>query len=102
MPAHGFVVITNMENAASGIAEIPADNAADEYCNISIFPNPASSYIRVNSNDVDRIEVYSLAGQMVASATGDNQMDISALTAGTYIVRIYTSQGVQAQKLLKR
>ena len=102
VPAHGFVVITNMENAASGIAEIPADNAADEYCNISIFPNPASSYIRVNSNDVDRIEVYSLAGQMVASATGDNQMDISALTAGTYIVRIYTSQGVQAQKLLKR
>ena len=49
-----------------------------------------------------RIEVYSLAGQLVASVTGDNGMDISALTAGTYIVRIYTSQGVQAQKLLKR
>ena len=101
VPAHAFVVITNMENAASGIIEIPADNAG-EYSNISIFPNPASNHICVNSDDVNRIEVYSLTGQLVASVTGDNGMDISALTAGTYIVRIYTSQGVQAQKLLKR
>lgn len=100
LPAHSFIVITNMEHAV-GVEEIEADGM-EGYRNISIFPNPASNFIQVNSSDVNRIEVYSLAGQMVAACEGENMMDISALTAGTYIVRIYTPQGVQAQKLLKR
>lgn len=100
LPAHSFIVITNMEHAV-GVEEIEADGT-EGYRNISIFPNPASNFIQVNSSDVNRIEVYSLAGQMVAANEGENMMDISALTAGTYIVRIYTPQGVQAQKLLKR
>ena len=100
LPAHSFIVITNMEHAV-GVEEIEADGT-EGYRNISIFPNPASNFIQVNSSDVNRIEVYSLAGQMVAASEGENMMDISALTAGTYIVRIYTPQGVQAQKLLKR
>lgn len=100
LPAHSFIVITNMEHAV-GVEEIEADGM-EGYRNISIFPNPASNFIQVNSSDVNRIEVYSLAGQMVAANEGENMMDISALTAGTYIVRIYTPQGVQAQKLLKR
>lgn len=100
LPAHSFIVITNMEHAV-GVEEIEADGM-EGYRNISIFPNPASNFIQVNSSDVNRIEVYSLAGQMVAASEGENMMDISALTAGTYIVRIYTPQGVQAQKLLKR
>ena len=100
LPAHSFIVITNMEHAV-GVEEIEADGT-EGYRNISIFPNPASNFIQVNSSDVNRIEVYSLAGQMVAASEGENMMDISALTVGTYIVRIYTPQGVQAQKLLKR
>lgn len=100
LPAHSFIVITNMEHSV-GVEEIEADGT-EGYRNISIFPNPASNFIQVNSSDVNRIEVYSLAGQMVAASEGENMMDISALTAGTYIVRIYTPQGVQAQKLLKR
>ena len=100
LPAHSFIVITNMEHAV-GVEEIEADGT-EGYRNISIFPNPASNFIQVNSSDVNRIEVYSLAGQMVSASEGENMMDISALTAGTYIVRIYTPQGVQAQKLLKR
>lgn len=100
LPAHSFIVITNMEHAV-GVEEIEADGM-EGYRNISIFPNPASNFIQVNSSDVNRIEVYSLAGQMVAASEGENMMDISAFTAGTYIVRIYTPQGVQAQKLLKR
>ena len=100
LPAHSFIVITNMEHAV-GVEEIEADGT-EGYRNISIFPNPAANFIQVNSSDVNRIEVYSLAGQMVAASEGENMMDISALTAGTYIVRIYTPQGVQAQKLLKR
>ena len=98
LPAHSFIVITNMEKA-TGINDIAGDAAEG---NVSIFPNPATNYIQVNSNDVNRIEVYSLAGQMVAANNDANTIDVSPLTAGTYIVRIYTSQGVKAQKLMKR
>ena len=56
----------------------------------------------VNSNDVESIEVYNLSGQLVATSNGANSMDVSSLAAGNYIVRIFTPQGVQAQKLMKR
>ncbi len=101
LPAHSFVVITNMEDAA-GIDEIYADGVENNN-DITIYPNPADDYIHVNSNDVNCIEIYSLTGQLVAvNASGDNGLDISHLSTGNYIVRIYTSQGVQAQKLMKR
>ena len=97
LPAHCFVVITNIENA--GIDEIAADDAND---NISIYPNPATDYVQVSSTDVERIEVYSLTGQLVATCTGCNTIDVSSLVAGNYIVRVHTPQGIETEKLMKR
>ena len=97
LPAHCFVVITNIENA--GIDEIAADDAND---NISIYPNPATDYVQVSSTDVERIEVYSLTGQLVATCTGCNTIDVSSLVAGNYIVRVHTPQGIETENLMKR
>ena len=99
LPQHCFVVIGN-EEAYNGVDDV--EIGSDEYANISIFPNPAADYITVNSNDVERIEIYSLSGQLVAASEGVNTMEVSQLAAGNYIVRIFTPQGVQAQKLMKR
>ena len=98
LPQHCFVVIGN-EDAYNGVDDV---EIGGDYNNITIFPNPAADYIYVNSNDVESIEVYSLSGQLVATSNGANSMDVSSLAAGNYIVRIFTPQGVQAQKLMKR
>ena len=98
LPQHCFVVIGN-EDAYNGVDDVEIGGA---YNNSTIYPSPAADFTYVNSKDVERIEVYSLSGQLVAISEGVNTMDISSLAAGNYIVRIFTPQGVQAQKLMKR
>ena len=99
VPAHSYAVITNLADA-TGVNDIVADKVED--AKVSIFPNPASNFIQVNSNDVARLEVYNLAGQLLNVVEGVNMMDVSSLPQGHYIVKIFTSQGVQVQKLMKK
>jgi hypothetical protein len=53
---------------------------------ISIYPNPTSSIITLNSDKEYDIEVYDMAGNKVMALTG-NTIDMSHLSSATYIVK---------------
>lgn len=78
---------------ASGVAET------------KIFPNPATSYVTVVSDQaINTIEVYSMgSGSLVRSATGAGNLsvtvDIDGLAAGMYIVKV---NGLSSHKLIKK
>ncbi|NCC74507.1 MAG: T9SS type A sorting domain-containing protein, partial [Sphingobacteriia bacterium] len=62
-------------------------------CLIEVFPNPANSYIVVNSHGVmfpQRVDIFSVSGQQVMSheINGMETIDISALQPGVYYLRI--------------
>ncbi|MGD9494477.1 MAG: YCF48-related protein [Bacteroidales bacterium] len=62
-------------------------------CLIEVFPNPANSYIVVNSHGVmfpQRVDIFSVCGQQVMSheINGVETIDISALQPGVYYLRI--------------
>ncbi len=59
-----------------------------------IFPNPAKNVFTISAENVDRFEIYTISGQRVTNSVSINplegtaaQVDVSALAAGTYIVR---------------
>jgi hypothetical protein len=53
---------------------------------VSVYPNPASDIINFTQK-VNRAEIISVTGAVVKSATNSEQMDVSGLPQGLYIIR---------------
>lgn len=77
----------------SGVKEIDAQA-------ISIFPNPASNFIKIkgieDANNVNSIEVFSIIGKEVLrkeiSSLNDLKIDIQNLDHGVYLVKLFDSK----------
>jgi L-ascorbate metabolism protein UlaG (beta-lactamase superfamily) len=70
----------------------------------NIFPNPASNYFWLNqalSSDL-KIQIYDLHGMLLLDKYHlTNQIDISNLKRGIYIVKLFDSKEVVTSKLIK-
>ena len=62
-----------------------------EDVSVSIFPNPSSTYVTIESNatDVQEYTIYSVLGEKVMNGIlNSNRIDISVLPSSSYILRI--------------
>ncbi|MGB4205893.1 MAG: T9SS type A sorting domain-containing protein [Bacteroidales bacterium] len=74
-----------------------------------IFPNPTKHYLNIKANNIYHgapllLEVYSLTGDKVESmimTTSSATVDLSALKAGMYIIRIYHDNDIWISKIGK-
>lgn len=66
------------------------------------YPNPTANLITVNVNDeIKNVTIYNVIGAKLMS-TSSNQMDISHLASGTYIIKVITEKGIGTQKIIKK
>jgi len=56
---------------------------------IKIYPNPATSVINIEASVVVNIVVTSLDGKVVIRADRSNQVDVSNLAGGMYMIMVY-------------
>lgn len=65
----------------------PVNSSNDE---VNVYPNPVKSNqtLYIQSDDLDKVEVYTSTGMKVMTDF-INQLDISDLTTGMYIVKVY-------------
>lgn len=68
---------------ATGIATTNKNNL-----NVVISPNPAQNFIHVDVKTAVTASIYSLEGKLLNTIENAQQIDISALSAGTYILRV--------------
>jgi hypothetical protein len=71
---------------------------------IKVYPNPVSDILNITSEKVviESVSVYSLAGQQLISPTENfENIDVSSLSEGIYLLEIYTENGRQVQKFIK-
>ncbi|MBQ0130548.1 MAG: T9SS type A sorting domain-containing protein, partial [bacterium] len=54
----------------------------------NLYPNPANDMISVNGEGFEKAEIYNIAGQKVMESN-DNQIDVEALQAGVYMVKVF-------------
>lgn len=78
-----------------------------DFTAVSVYPNPASDVVVVNSkNTIKNIEVYNTLGQVVLSQeanTNNISLDITNLTQGNYFVKVTTADNViTTQKVVVR
>lgn len=70
---------------------------------LNIYPNPTADHVYVMGAVAETlVSLYSIDGQLLhqtqATATGEATIDMTALTAGTYILRV----GTESQRIIKR
>jgi ELWxxDGT repeat protein len=80
---------------------LATDNFQLSDSRISLFPNPSKNYFELsNELAIEKVEVYSLQGQLVKSFEFQNQYDIANLSKGMYLVKVNTTEGSLSKSLI--
>ena len=73
---------------------------------VSIFPNPTTGIVTISNQDnltIDKIEILDILGKTVSVKTDNtSQVDISHLSNGIYIFKIYSGETVFQKKIIKQ
>ena len=66
-----------------------------------IYPNPASGYVYINTNNPANYQIYNTQGKMVLNGNTQNttKIDISLLPAGAYFIKIISDNEVVFKQL---
>jgi hypothetical protein len=97
---------TNIEAIASfseNCSGTTSTNIVDLSSAISIYPNPTTAFIQVESPiNIDFIEIYGADGKLMQIVENANQIDLSTYEKGLYLLKIQTDQGIRTKKIIKQ
>ncbi|WP_292008947.1 T9SS type A sorting domain-containing protein [Chryseobacterium sp.] len=70
---------------------------------ISIYPNPASDILNISSESkVNKVEIYDMSGKKVNAGLNGDQVNISNLAPGNYIINIETKDEKTSRRFIKK
>ena len=74
---------------------------------VSIYPNPATSWLHIESQDGilwDKIELLDMSGRVLQTlyTVAEHRLDVSGLAAGLYVLRLTKAQRSVTKKVVKR
>ncbi len=70
---------------------------------ISVYPNPVKDILNITSQkNVDKAEIYNVSGQLIQTEKASNQINMEALPAGIYILKVILADEVQTFKIVKK
>jgi hypothetical protein len=80
--------------------------ASRQEAEISLYPNPAQESLQVNTpeQDIEKVQVLNLSGQVMLEKKGSAQslsLRLESLPPGLYLVKVYTSEGMQLKRVYK-
>ena len=71
----------------------------------TIYPNPVQDLLTIDNTiniEITSIKMYDLLGRLVLEENHSfNQLDVSALNSGLFLIKIETEQGVLTKKIIK-
>lgn len=116
-----FTGITNPENHKAGVKAIyesgeseiseigfiKVDMEEDAFANsLRIYPNPAQNYVFLEGLTQAAVyEIYNMYGSMVKTANVSGvseQISVSDLSSGSYVIRIISTQGTAIKRFIKK
>ncbi|MEG1544651.1 MAG: T9SS type A sorting domain-containing protein, partial [Tannerellaceae bacterium] len=69
---------------------------------VSIYPNPATEVINIGGVTADKVELFSTGGERVQQVSAGNQVNVSSLANGIYIVKVTAGQDTYFSKIVKK
>ncbi|AZA50011.1 T9SS C-terminal target domain-containing protein [Chryseobacterium carnipullorum] len=99
--ADGTAYIDNLKVYSEALLSA-ANNTLDKN-NVSLYPNPASDFIKISyPGKIKSIEIYDSAGKKVQVKLENDKVALSNLPVGTYLINIKTETGDFSQKFIKK
>jgi hypothetical protein len=99
LPDTALLLISNKLCEAMGSPEIAAHEVTT-----SAYPNPTSDIVTIQSPDVIlKVEIIDASGRLVLSCNSqaqNNELDITSLTTGCYIIHIFHENYIESQRLI--
>lgn len=69
---------------------------------LNLYPNPTSDVLNISFDGaIDKIEIFSMQGNVILSETGNKSVFVGNLAKGTYVIRIYSGKQVTINKFIK-
>lgn len=69
----------------------------------TIYPNPVSDILNIKTQDeVLNVMIYDISGRQINTRINNNQIDVSDLTKGFYIINVVTDRASYQQKFIKK
>jgi photosystem II stability/assembly factor-like uncharacterized protein len=92
--------IFKVTNINLGIEDLESDTE------ISVFPNPCSEKITISfksfiTSENFTIDIYSLSGKKLISASNAESVDISTIQSGVYILKVQSKMSTWTKKIIK-
>lgn len=93
---------TESEKACAEIVKCSNAIGKNNLESLRIYPNPATSVVTIVGEDIAKVEIYNVVGQMVEVKTGNvTTIDVSAYNNGIYLFRVYDSNNnVATQRVM--
>ena len=81
---------------------VEPENIENEITNeFSIYPNPATSELRISGVDVEYVELFNISGNLV-NFFNKSVINISDIENGVYKLRVYTESDIYTTRLIKK
>lgn len=86
------------------VTNISTGTKNTEQVDVKLYPNPATNNLLISSNtNVKKVEIFSITGALQQSETANvSNLDISNLSKGSYLVKVFTETSVYKQVILKK
>lgn len=73
--------------------------------NVSIYPNPANESVSVLTNGLTmtKVELMNIAGQVISTVEENTTLvnfDVSTISSGIYLVKVYAEEGITVKQLV--
>lgn len=106
----GFRLKTDGENSYAVLDDITWSSALSsggfDKEQFSFYPNPVKEVLNINYQDaITNIAVFNMLGQKVMESKANStsvKMDMSALSSGSYVVKVSTNDQVKSIKVIKQ
>ena len=98
---NGYVLIDNVH--FEGISDV---NEIDYNQQISVYPNPATNNLSINSNEfkINKISIFDMYGKQIKTLdcnSHNEDINISFLPKGVYIFRILTNKKITTKRVVR-
>ncbi len=74
---------------------------------ISVYPNPSNGIFQLTVDNMQsaevELEIYNVSGEKIYTASNiqqQNQIDLSAISKGLYIIKVYAGSRIYYQKIV--
>jgi hypothetical protein len=94
-----------MEDYVNCTIGILVNTKNDNQDRLLIFPNPVGQLLTIlQENPIEKIEIVNIFGQIVFNlpcSSNKTEINLSDLSAGIYMIQIYSGNSIQSQRIIK-